>query len=145
LGTKHPAYEVFRNNLPREGRPYAWYLRVPDLPAFVQQVAPVLEQRLAASIVAGYTGELEINFYRSGLRLAFDRGQLNRVEPWQPTSTEVGKAAFPDLTFLQLLFGYRSLEELDHAFADCWAENDGTRVLLNALFPKQPSDVWPVS
>lgn len=145
LGAEHPAYQVFRDNLPHETKPYAWYLRVPDLPDFLQHIAPVLERRLAASILAGHTGELEISFYRSGLRLGFDGGRLTRVEPWQPTTTEVGQALFPDLTFLQLLFGYRSLEELDYAFGDCGVRDNGARVLLEALFPKQPSDVWPVS
>jgi hypothetical protein len=145
LGAEHPAYDVCRNNLPREAQPYAWYLRVPDLPGFVRHVAPVLEQRLATSILAGYTGELEVNFYRWGLRLGFDRGALNLVEPWQPATTEEGQAVFPDLTFLQLLFGYRSLEELHHAFADCGVRGQRARLLLGALFPKQPSDVWPVS
>ncbi|MBE9507942.1 MAG: hypothetical protein IMY86_07805 [Chloroflexi bacterium] len=48
------------------------------------------------------------------------------------------------LTLLRLLFGYRALEELDCVFADCWVETDGARVLLDALFPKQPSSVWLV-
>ena len=52
-----------------------------------------------------------------------------------------GAAAFPDLTFLQLLFGYRSFEELQYAFADC----DEAQALLTALFPKQASGVWPVA
>jgi hypothetical protein len=47
-------------------------------------------------------------------------------------------AAFPPLVFLQLLFGYRSLAELRYAFPDCEASHEGT-LLLNALFPKQPS------
>lgn len=145
LGVEHPAYEAFRSGLPRHGKPYAWYLRVPDVPGFLRLVAPVLERRLAASILAGHTGEIQISFYRSGVRLAFEEGRLARVEPWQPTVAEEGQAAFPDLTFLQLLFGYRSLAELDHAFVDCWAWGDGPRLLLEALFPRQPSDVWPVS
>ncbi len=145
LGAEHPAYEVFRDHLPRGGKPYAWYLRVPDLLGFVQHVGPVLERRLAESILAGHTGKVEINLYRSGLRLEFEGGRLIQVAPWQPATVHDGKVAFPDLTFLQLLFGYRSLEELDHAFADCWIDDDGTRVLLQTLFPKQVSDVWPVS
>jgi hypothetical protein len=48
----------------------------------------------------------------------------------------------PDLTFLQLLFGYRSLGELDHARADCYVRNEEAAVLLNILFPKQHS--WVV-
>jgi len=67
------------------------------------------------------------------------------VESWEPTLEDEGAAAFPDLTFLQLLFGYRTLEELDDAFADCWWETDEARALLKTLFPKQPSHVWAVS
>ncbi|MFN2227217.1 MAG: GNAT family N-acetyltransferase [Anaerolineae bacterium] len=145
LGAEHPAYEVFRSGLPRRRKPYAWYLRVPDVPAFLRHVTPVLERRLAGSILAGHSGEIEISFYRSGVRLAFEEGRLVRAEPWQPKNAEDGKALFPDLTFLQLLFGYRSLEELDDAFADCGTRDDGSRLLLEALFPRQSSDVWPVS
>ena len=54
---------------------------------------------------------------------------------------EDADALFPDLTFLQLLFGYRSYDELDMAFADCFANNAEAAVLLNALFPKRPSYV----
>jgi len=48
---------------------------------------------------------------------------------------------FPDLTFLQLLFGYRSYAELDMAYPDCYATHAEAVVLLNALFPKRPSYV----
>jgi hypothetical protein len=105
----------------------------------------VLEQRLAGSVLAGHTGETKISFYRHGLRLGIKDGRIVTIEPWQPTPEKAGDAAFPDLIFLQLLFGYRSLEELDHAFADCWISNYQTRVLLEAMFPKQPSNVWAVS
>lgn len=145
LGVEHPAYQVFRDRLPRIHPPYAWYLRVPDLPGFVRHVAPALEQRLAGSALVGRSGKLQISFYRDGLQLVFEQGILKEVELWQPTVEKGGDAAFPDLTFLQLLFGYRSLAELKYAFADCWTANDGTRVLLEALFPQQPSGVWPVS
>jgi len=145
LGTEHPVYQVIKDWIPRTIKPYAWYIRVPDLPDFLQNVKVVLEQRLAESVLVEYTGELKISFYRSGLRLKFEQGKLTQVKPWKPTHGEDGSAGFPDLTFLQLLFGYRSLEELDYAFADCWAKNDESRVLLNTLFPKQPSFVqWPV-
>jgi len=118
---------------------------VPNLPDFLQHVACVLEQRLAESVLVGHTGELKISFYRHGLRLAFEKGRMTKVEPWKPTYGDGDSAAFPDLTFLQLLFGYRSLEELDYAFADCWTKNDEARALLKILFPKQPSFAhWPV-
>ncbi len=145
LGAEHPAYEVSRDCLPHVLTPYAWYVRVPDLAGFLRHVTPVLEQRLAGSPLVGHTGELKLSFYRSGLRLSFKDGRLDAVDPWQPTPEKGGDAGFPDLTFLQLLFGYRSLAELQYAFADCRAYSDGARALLEALFPAQPSNVWPVS
>lgn len=53
-----------------------------------------------------------------------------------------GEAAFPDLIFLQLLFCYRSLEELRYAYPDCSANADDARALLPVLFPKKASNVW---
>jgi len=104
----------------------------------------VLEKRLDASVAAGHTGKLEVSFYGGGLRLEFESGRLSKVEHWSPTVEETGDAAFPDLTFLQILFGYRSLDELDRAFADCSPGEGDARVLLRTLFPRRPSELWPV-
>jgi hypothetical protein len=155
IGPGHPLERVFASQAP--SRPTAWYLRVPDLPGFVRAVTPVLEARLRESPVAGHTGELRLSFYRSGLRLALERGRLTRVEGWPPTTRLTGQewgipstderrasAMFPDLTFLQLLFGFRSLEELEAAFPDCIVRNYEARALLTALFPKLLSDIWAV-
>ncbi len=145
FGSQHPAYEACADRLPRRWPPYAWYMRVPDLPGFLRRVAPVLEARLARSIAAGHTGELKLSFYREGLRLRLEAGRLTSVEAWQPSPTDRGAAAFPNRCFLQLLFGYRSLDELRHAYPDCWVDGDEARALLSALFPPQPSNVWPIS
>jgi hypothetical protein len=146
LGIEHPVYDVIPDRLPRIRKPYAFYVRVADLPDFIRTIAPVLEKRLATSSIIGYTGEVKITFYRDGLRLAFEQGKLTIAEPYKPHPVGgSGDAGFPDLTFLQLLFGYRSLEELRYAFADCWASNDNVAVLLTTLFPKKTSNVWPLS
>jgi len=142
LGTEHPAYQVASHRLPDVRRPYAWYVRVPDVPDFVRHIGPALERRLAESPLVGHSGELKISFYRDGLRLAFEKGRLTGVEPWSPTHEDWGNTAFPGLTFLQVLLGYRSLDELLYAFPDCGVGSDAARALLNALFPKQASDVW---
>ncbi len=123
--------------------PYAWYLRVADLPRFLRRIAPALEQRLAASAEAGYSGELTLDFYRGGLRLVFDRGTLTTIEDWRRPVWGEGNAGFPPLVFLQLLFGYRSLDDLRRAFTDVWAKGDATAV-LDALFPPRPSLLIPL-
>lgn len=145
LGAGHPFYQVTRDRLPEERPSYAWYLRVPDLPAFVRCIAPALERRLAQSVAPGHSGELKLSFFRDGLRLVFDAGGIAVVERWMPSHDDGGAAGFPGLIFLQLLFGYRSVAELQAAFPDCWVAGDDPRALLDALFPKQPSSFWAVA
>ncbi len=140
LGDAHPAYTALSESyVSRKFPAYAWYVRVPDLPAFMHKIAPALEQRLANSIFAGYTGELRFDFYRDGLKLVFEQGKLKTAESWRrPIWKPESSAGFPPLVFLQLLFGRRSLDELMYAFPDVWAE-DEPALVLRALFPKQRS------
>lgn len=139
MGRSHPVYAILGDELShRRVAPYGWYVRVPDLPAFLRHIAPVLEQRLASSALAGYSGETRIDFYRGGLHLVFAEGRLATVAEWRVDHNwgPRGQAGFPPLVFLQLLFGHRSLDELRHAFPDVWAETDA-RLLLETLFPPQ--------
>ena len=142
LYRSHPIYEALGEELAPFHQPdYAWYIRVADLPAFLRHIAPVLEKRLSGSILTGYTGELKIDFYRGGLRMVFDNGRLMAAENWElPIYDSNAGAGFPPLVFLQLLFGYRSLDELRQIFPDVWANND-TAALLKSLFPAKTSYV----
>jgi hypothetical protein len=146
LAGGHPVYEVMRDNLPGVRKPYCWYLRVADLPAFIYHIAPVLERRLSESLIPGFSGEVRISFYRSGMRLGFETGRLSLAEQWQPGPKEnEGEIAFPDLTFLQLLFGHRTLDELMQSRADVWWNSDRERVVINTLFPRKPSQFLPIA
>lgn len=145
LGAEHPVYQAYADRLPLTRPTYAWYARVADLPGFLRHVGPALEARLARSPAPGHSAELKLSFYRRGLRLVLERGRLAAIEPWQPKPEDRGSAGFPNLTFLQMLFGYRSLDELRQAYADCWTNGDETRALLMALFPKQASNLWGIN
>jgi hypothetical protein len=145
LGAEHPAYQALGRSLPSVHPPYAWYLRVPDLPGFVNHIKSVLEKRIAESIAAGTSREIKLSFYRDGLRLVLENGRLVAIESWKPSPEDEGAAAFPGLTFLQVLFGYRSFDELKYAFADCGCDNDEVRTLIDILFPKKYSDLFPVA
>jgi GNAT superfamily N-acetyltransferase len=144
LGADHPLYRVAGERIGRVNPPYAFYIRVPDLPAFVRRIGPVLERRLAGSLAPGHTGELKLSFYRSGLRLRFAEGRLAAAESFEPPDHLDAGAWFPDLTFLHLLFGHRSLDELRAAYPDCYTRGDDVPVLLETLFPKQTSRVWAI-
>lgn len=144
LGSTHPVYVALGQALaPFYELPYAWYVRVPNLLAFLQHIAPALERHLADSVAAYYTGELKLDLYRGGLRMVVDKGHLALIEPWRiPPYKSDADAQCPALVFLQLLFGYRSLDELRYAFPDVQVEGE-PEVLLRALFPKKPS--WVMS
>ncbi|WP_334145144.1 GNAT family N-acetyltransferase, partial [Rhabdothermincola sp.] len=56
------------------------YARVADPVAMLQRLQPVLSARLAASPYAGRSGELAISLYTSGVRIAFERGEVVGVD-----------------------------------------------------------------
>ena len=97
VGTEHPVYRVIPSRLRGTSRPYAWYVRVPDLAGFLRQIAPALEARLADSILVGHSGDLALNFYRTGLRLTFADGRLTAIAPWQPASDAARRRRLPRL------------------------------------------------
>lgn len=141
LGAEHPLFDTLPSALPREIKPYAWYVRIPDLPRFLNVIAPALERRLAASPQAGWNGDLHLSFYRSGLRLHVESGRIT-AESWRPDHAEAGDALFPDLTFLKVLLGYRSLADVTHAYPDCIVASSAGQALLPILFPQRYTHVW---
>ena len=145
LGEHHPVYEVLDDKLPAKRNPYAFYVRVPDISAFLERVKPALEKRLADSVAAGYTGDLRLSFYNSGIHIKFEHGNITAIETMKIEDDTEIDAYFPDLTFLHLLMGHRSFDELRHAFTDCYPQNNAARVLLKSLFPKRLSDVYPIN
>ena len=142
LGREHPVYNALPKSVVREEQVYAWYIRVPDLIAFLQHIQSALEKHLIGTVAEGYTGELKLNFYRSGIHFRFERGCITQLADWTPTDVEEGDAAFPDLTFLQLLCGRCRTEELTASFVDCWINGTAPAVLLDCLFPQFRSEVW---
>jgi GNAT superfamily N-acetyltransferase len=144
LGAQHPAYDALGSVVSAVRIPYAWYLRVPDLIGFLHHIQPALEKRLTESIACGHSGEYLIGMYPQGIKLVLERGRIANIEPWKPDHADHGNAGFPALTFLQILFGYRSFEELKYAFPDCWWDSEQTGVVINALFPKKHSHVFGI-
>jgi len=143
LGSSHPLHDVASDRLSIAPARHAWYLRVADLLAFLDHVAPALEARLAESTLAGHSGRLDISLYWSGLRLVLERGRIASLEPWRPSTEEPGDVAFPDLVVLQMIFGFRSLAELQQSFPDCVVSNALHAAVVQALFPPRPSNLIP--
>lgn len=144
LGSDHLAYQVCLDRLPQISPPYAWYLRVADLAGFLKKITPALESHLENSNCSGYAGILKLGFYTRQIALEFKKGKITNIASSRLDQWDKVDAGFPGLTFLQLLFGYRSREELVFAFPDCWVNKD-YRALMDALFPKKISHIWPIN
>jgi hypothetical protein len=145
FGRQHPLYALLGNTLaPRQEQPYAWYIRVPDLVKFLQHVTPVLDERLAHSVYANYSGEVRFDLYRSGFALRIERGRLVGIDPWRPPPyDDQATLGCPPLVFLQVVLGYRSMEELNAFYPDAWIQ-ESAAPLVNTLFPVQDSTVYPL-
>lgn len=139
LGAAHPAYTALGRQLEQRSRPYGLYVRVPDLPAFLRHITPMLERRLASSVLAGHSGRLRLSLLREHIQLSFTNGNITGIDQYTATSMDEGDAVFPDLTFLQMVFGRATLLELNRAYADCYPKNVEAEILLAILFPKKPS------
>jgi hypothetical protein len=141
LGAEHPAYEAFVGRLPAVRKPYAWYMRIPDLTGFLRHIAPALEKRLAQSIAVGHTDKLRINRYSHMLVLTFEHGKLAGIDEEKRDATDYGDLGMPELTILQLVFGRLSFDELRATFPDVYYDKENAPVLIDILFPKKHSNV----
>ncbi|QPC81785.1 GNAT family N-acetyltransferase [Phototrophicus methaneseepsis] len=121
--------------------PYPWYLRVPDYVALLKVMTPVLEDRLDGSAANQYTGDLNMGLYKPYyLRITFENGRVTHIGQHELGDGAPFHVQFPDLTFLYLLSGYRTIDELRQLYPDLQIARNG-RVLLEALFPKQRSTI----
>ncbi|MEI7768767.1 MAG: GNAT family N-acetyltransferase [Chloroflexales bacterium] len=117
-------------------RAYAWQVRLPDPPALLRKLAPALEARLAGGPFAGLSRDLRIGLYRSAITLRFRGGRLAAVEPVAPGGPS--DLRLPPPLLAPLLFGWRSLDELGHAYPDVIA-GGVERLLVETLFPPSPA------
>lgn len=144
LGGDHPAYKVLTSKLPKKQPPFTFFMRVPDMVAFLNQIKPVLEQRLKGSPFNAHSGKIQINFYRDGVELDFTNGKLMGIRNVACLDPDSATGNFPLQTFLHLLFGHRSMDELQHIYTDCYAKNEEGKHIINNLFPKKLSYLWPI-
>ncbi|MEQ8672411.1 MAG: GNAT family N-acetyltransferase [Aggregatilineales bacterium] len=115
---------------------YAWYIRVEDIAGFIQKIAPVLERRLAGSVANRFTGDLKIGFYDfTGVTITFEDGKITGVTQGELAQAEV---SFAYLTFLNILFGHRTRQDLIPILPESFAGRKAG-ILLDVLFPLKRS------
>jgi hypothetical protein len=98
-----------------------------------------LEERLAASPLAGVTTDLLVSTWERHVRVAITDGQLGSVRPGGPLQRPVssgGSGLPPDAVGALIFGGARSLED---RFPD--AHLGRQRELMDVLFPPQRADL----
>jgi predicted N-acetyltransferase YhbS len=118
------------------------YARILDPVGLLDRLRPVLSERLAASPLAGESGELAISLYDTGLVVRYDRGEVIEVkadpEP-ELDPLDDGKAGVPPDLLPALVLGRYGAIELERCYDDVGYADD--RQLVDALFPRMVTDL----
>jgi GNAT superfamily N-acetyltransferase len=139
LPEHHPAVTIARTLIGVDTGYYGWQMKVLDPAGFMRTVQPALEARLARSALAGYSGSLVFQLYRSRLALRFVDGAL--VEITAPESVEQADARMTLKQATQLWLGWRERKALEAWHPDFWTR-ETSRFLLDVLFPQTRAYIY---
>ncbi len=116
-----------------------WLLRLTDPVDFLRKIAPILDRRLAQAGWADLSADLCINFFRHALVIHIEQSRVQSVQSVgfvdASMGAEGGDLCIPPDAFVRLLFGYRTLDELQDAWPDI-RQRPASRALLGVLFPR---------
>jgi predicted acetyltransferase len=140
LPESHPLLSVARQLGAQSERQYAWQVRVVNYAAFLRHIGSALEERLARSVLVGFTGQLDINTRPHMLGLKFAQGRLASVEETSEPQ-EQATLRMPPPLLTQLLLGYRDCRQLMDCSLDAWVDPRACQ-LVDILFPKTESFVY---
>lgn len=118
---------------------YAWQIHVVDAARLLWTIAPVFNQRIAASMYAGLTQTVLLNLYKEAFELRFEGGKLLAVEA--VGFRDSGEIRIPPNLLPLLVLGHRSHEELRQTYPDVavWGQS---RHLVDMLFPKMDAFIY---
>ena len=116
---------------------YGWQMKVLDPVRFLSAIVPLLEGRLAASALEGYSGELRFNLYQRKVGLRMEGGRVSALALEAEAETDVN---LPPFAATQLWLGWKSFAALDDWHKDVRATEE-KHTLLEVLFPPLPDRV----
>jgi hypothetical protein len=140
LPTAHPLVTVAGYLGAASERQYAWQVCIVDHADFMWRIAPVLEKRLAHSLLAGLTGSLDVNMMPRLVRLQFEQGHLVAIAHVEAPRRDM-VLRMPPMLLTQLVLGYRSCAEIMESHLDA-AVGARARQLADVLFPKTDAFIY---
>jgi hypothetical protein len=121
---------------------YAWYVKIPSVPRFIETIAPLLTERLKHTEFENYSGDLTLTTYKEGYTLSFEKGEFKGIAEKKERDPGNYQLRIPRNFLTRLLMGYETLDELMGHEPDvtCAATK---RPLVSLLFPKLRATVDP--
>jgi len=121
---------------------YAWYIKIPSIPRFIETLAPLLSDRLKQTEFHDFTGELKITDYKEGFTLTFSNGEFGGIVENEDRDPGKYNLRMPRGSMTRLLMGYETYDSLAGHEPDviCSA---AVQPIVMALFPQQDANVDP--
>ena len=120
-----------------------------DIPGYIKKIAPILERRIAASPICGYTNVVGIQLFghKQGLTITFKNGLVEDVD-WRDVDFVKNSLAIqiPYEKFIRLIFGVECIDDMRQEHREVNSKNgerlnNEMRLLLKVMFPKKLSYV----
>lgn len=129
-----------------KSKSYGWQIKIPDCLMLLQTLKPIFEERMANSLLKGYTGNFMLNFYTHAFDMVWQQGKLVEIINCEPTREGNTLGITPDL-FVPLCLGTNTWQELQYVRPDVNPGdlhfdptvskiNDYSIELTEILFPK---------
>ena len=120
----------------KTNRPYAWQVKIIDLPGFISKIKPVLEQRIENSEYTGLSKDITINFWKYAVKMKIEEGKIVSIE--RAFGEKDRTIGFNPYAFMKLALGYKSRMELEKMYPD-FRVRGNLEGLIDVMFPKQSS------
>ncbi len=121
---------------------YAWYVKVPSIPRFIETISPLFSDRLRDTEFHDFSGELTMTTYKEGYSLTLENGVFKEIVEREEKNPMEYNLRIPIDSLTRLLMGYEALDELMKHEPDvqCAAT---MRPLVRNLFPNLEANVDP--
>ncbi|MGA1825883.1 MAG: GNAT family N-acetyltransferase [bacterium] len=136
----------------QKGIPYAWQIKVPNIPNFLQKITTILEKRVRESCCENFSETLRLDFYKSKIDILWNKGRIMSIEPGTEAECPNTFCMSEDL-FPALCLGHRSWHELQYVrpdifpapqyiMPDPFSSSDKSGLVMDILFPRSTSWIY---
>lgn len=145
--------EIFKSCMSRKEKVNRHQCRLTDMRKFLLKLAPIFEDRIAKSVIIGYTRTVNFQLYGhpNGLTIQFEKGKILDVRRMEIDYAHSAYEQFGDIQItyekmMLLIFGVECIDDILNEYREInsWDGNglsNEMRLLLKVLFPKRKSHI----